>query len=395
MPYQLYLGFGINESIIDILYSIYNSNKLKILYVADSNTYKFLLNTAINNKSSIYVYDDLQLKPTLQNIHILINAFCSSNFDIIIGIGSGTISDICKYTSYLLHINYGIIATAPSMNGYTSANASIIGDNGLKSSYKAHIPLFVIVDFNIIIHAPMSLIAAGVADLFARSSIETDQFVSSLILNTHYHPNILKDIFKYEEKLLNNADKIINRDFNIIKILMIGLLVTGDYMAIMGGSSIASQGEHQIAHLMGSIFGYDNLHGHEIAVTILTNMRIQDRIIENLTNSKILFSFPDDDDFKRKLISVFNKNIPIKSMLEVFQRKKRQFQSLNDIDDIKITLPFIRHNNLHDFFQKLLLPIAPIDLGWNNKLYNEAVNYAFTVRDRNSCLDIAFFLGIK
>ncbi len=43
----------------------------------------------------------------------------------LVAVGSGTINDLCKYASALDGKPYAVFGTAPSMNGYTSANASI------------------------------------------------------------------------------------------------------------------------------------------------------------------------------------------------------------------------------------------------------------------------------
>ena len=42
------------------------------------------------------------------------------NTDLILAVGSGTINDLCKFISYKMKLDYMIIATAPSMDGYAS-----------------------------------------------------------------------------------------------------------------------------------------------------------------------------------------------------------------------------------------------------------------------------------
>nr|WP_233417523.1 iron-containing alcohol dehydrogenase [Wolbachia endosymbiont of Brugia malayi] len=56
-----------------------------------------------------------------------------------VAFGSSTVNDVCKYANYLEGKNYISFPTAASMNGYTSANASILVD-GYKKSFKAHLP---------------------------------------------------------------------------------------------------------------------------------------------------------------------------------------------------------------------------------------------------------------
>ena len=53
--------------------------------------------------------------------------------DVILGVGSGVINDICKILSNLTGKPYIIVATAPSMDGYASATSSMSRD-GVKVS---------------------------------------------------------------------------------------------------------------------------------------------------------------------------------------------------------------------------------------------------------------------
>ena len=53
-----------------------------------------------------------------------------------VGVGSGVINDIGKILSHTAGLPYAIVATAPSMDGYASATASVARD-GLKISLPA------------------------------------------------------------------------------------------------------------------------------------------------------------------------------------------------------------------------------------------------------------------
>jgi len=73
--------------------------------------------------------------------------------DIIIGIGSGVINDICKILSAAVQKPYIIIATAPSMDGYASATSSMTRD-ALKSSLPSRSADVIIGDTDILCKAP-------------------------------------------------------------------------------------------------------------------------------------------------------------------------------------------------------------------------------------------------
>ena len=62
------------------------------------------------------------------------------HFDSLIAVGSGTLNDLCKYVSHQRRRPYAVFPTAPSMNGYTTATASI-SQGGEKQSLPAPPPI--------------------------------------------------------------------------------------------------------------------------------------------------------------------------------------------------------------------------------------------------------------
>ena len=202
----------------------------------------------------------------------------AENSDLIVGIGSGTINDLCKLTSFNKKIPYVIFASAPSMNGYSSANASIMVD-GHKKSLPAHLPIAIFADLEILQNAPERLIKSGLGDSLCFSTCHFDWLLSHLILNTKFNREIFDLLAPYHQKLFF-------QEFSS-KNLIENLIVSGLGMYIAEGSYPASQGEHLVAHYLE--MKYPNLagksfHGEQIAVTTLTAAEIQEKILsqENL-----------------------------------------------------------------------------------------------------------------
>ena len=108
----------------------------------------------------------------------------AKEIDLIVGFGSGTINDLCKISSFKLNIPYIIFASAPSMNGYSSANASILV-KGHKKSLPAHLPLAIYCDLNILAAAPERLIKSGIGDSLCFSTCQFDWLLSHLILDSY------------------------------------------------------------------------------------------------------------------------------------------------------------------------------------------------------------------
>ena len=110
----------IEEGAINKIYDL-AADYSRIIVVADKNTYAVcgrkvaeLLKEKLQDK---LIFDDDLLIPDERAVGKL-NSFVSDATDLILGVGSGVIQDLCKYVSFNRNLPYFIAATAPSMDGY-------------------------------------------------------------------------------------------------------------------------------------------------------------------------------------------------------------------------------------------------------------------------------------
>ena len=97
-----------------------------ILLVADPNTYAVCgeqTEQLLGGKryETLILKRDGVLIPNEQAI-AEVEAKLTKDTDLIVGVGSGVIQDLCKYVSFGHKLPYAIICTAPSMDGYASKN---------------------------------------------------------------------------------------------------------------------------------------------------------------------------------------------------------------------------------------------------------------------------------
>ena len=78
-----------------------------------------------------------------------------------------------------------VIATAPSMNGYTSAAAALLSA-GVKVTTPARAPIACLFDLDVVAAAPQRMIAAGFGDLLSRAVSMADWRLSHRLLQTPY-----------------------------------------------------------------------------------------------------------------------------------------------------------------------------------------------------------------
>ena len=81
-------------------------------------------------------------------------AAMTSQDDMLLAVGSGTLNDVTKYVSARTGVPYVIAATAPSMDGYASTVAPTILD-GFKTTLPAVYPAAIVADVDILKDAPM------------------------------------------------------------------------------------------------------------------------------------------------------------------------------------------------------------------------------------------------
>lgn len=87
--------------------------------------------------------------------------------DYVLAVGSGSSMTSACMVSYRLGLEYGIVGTAPSMDGYASVVAPLIV-GGKKIVYDCTIARHIIIDLNVCAAAPYDMLLAGVGDMIAK-----------------------------------------------------------------------------------------------------------------------------------------------------------------------------------------------------------------------------------
>lgn len=381
---------------IDVLINEIGGFK-KILVVSDVNTKKAagqeffkLLNKKFDLKEVVLKNG---VEPEIKICEKIIKA--AKGFDFILAVGSGTINDICKYSSFKLRIPYAVFATAASMNGYASSTASIkIGK--FKTSLKAKLPAAIIVDLDVIKVAPKRLIASGFGDLMCRPSCQIDWFLSKLLVGTEFK-NAAFDITKdYEKWLLKNFNHFKKNEPKALEILMKALITSGISMHISGGSMPASQSEHLIAHNLEMLFpakAKKLLHGELVALTTLYSLALQNHILKEKPEIKI------KNISKSFFVKTFGKAEGSKAFAEYQAKIKELKGTQNKLRNLykKLEKEFQRisidEKVLRKMFGALSLPINNKKAGFTDKEFEKAAKTAGLIRNRFTFLDIDFLRG--
>jgi glycerol-1-phosphate dehydrogenase [NAD(P)+] len=367
----------------------------KFTVVSDKNTHEILggyIEKALGDKAYSVVFESGVL-PDIACVNKVVEATKTS--DAIIAVGSGTINDICKYASYLAKKPYAVFGTAPSMNGYSSANASIIVD-GHKKTLKAHLPTGIFLDLDILSAAPKRLIQSGLGDSLCRSTAQSDWLLSHLLLGTPYKTAPFELLSEYEPELFANSKALVKGDREIMELLAKTLVLSGFGMYICGGSYPASQGEHLIAHTMEVVYGDiipKTYHGEQIGVTTLTMARLQEDV---LAGAAPKLGAPDST-WKENIIKFYGAEIG-GHCIEEYAKKILTTEKCDEINhsieqnwgDIvaQINTVSIEVGVLRNILNRADCPLTAHELGWKKDKYKATIQHAKYMRDRFTFLDL-------
>jgi glycerol-1-phosphate dehydrogenase [NAD(P)+] len=201
--------------------------------------------------------------------------------DAILAVGSGTINDLAKVCSRTFGKPYLVCATAPSMNGYPSTNASLL-EAGLKVTRPAQAPAAILADLAILSAAPPAMIRAGLGDLLSQGTALVDWRLSNLVEGTSYCPAVAGLVAGSMQRASQAAAALNRREEPAIARLTEALILSGFSMVMAGQSSPASGAEHLISHyweMDAAARGRgESLHGAQVGVTCILTAELMVRL---------------------------------------------------------------------------------------------------------------------
>ena len=258
----------------------------RILLVADRNTYA-VCGDAVKEKLSFRLADTLiyatngVLVPN-ENALDELRSNVTENTDLIIGIGSGVINDLCKQVSYEHNLPYYIVATAPSMDGYASKGSALILD-GMKVTLNAGVPKAIIADVNVLKNAPFEMIQSGYGDIIGKYSCLNDWKLAGVVNGEYLCKYVMDATYEAVEKTVRLADGLAERDGDAVKALMEALVAVGILMAYVGNSRPASGSEHHMSHyfeIVGIVRGEEYFpHGIDVCFSAIDTAKIREKLL--------------------------------------------------------------------------------------------------------------------
>lgn len=275
----------IGENALDSLPAL-TKNYNNVLLVADNNTY-----AVCGKQVDEILAEKITARAILRREGVLvpneeaiaeIEAKLPCDCDLIVGVGSGVINDLCKIVSFKAGLRYFIVATAPSMDGYASKGSALILD-GMKVTLNANVPKAIIADVHVLANAPFPMIQAGYGDIIGKYSCLNDWRLSACVNGEYLCESVMNATYETVETTVKLADGVRNRDKEAIGALMEALVAVGILMAYVGNSRPASGSEHHLSHYF-EIVGIERKeeylpHGIDVCFSAVETAKIREKLL--------------------------------------------------------------------------------------------------------------------
>ena len=256
-----------------------------LLLVADENTFE-----AAGAETALLLGDKLKKSIVFPGDRLLVPDETAAaaveerltDVDMIVGVGSGVIQDLCKYVSHRAGIPYLVVATAPSMDGYASDGAAMIL-GGMKVTVPSGLPYALVADTAVLSAAPAAMIRAGYGDILGKYSALLDWRLSHLVTGEYFCSAVHDETLAIVERTVAAAHAIAARSREAIGLLTEALIDVGFLMSYVGSSRPASGSEHHLSHffeITGLVTGREYLpHGIDVACSTAVTAALRERLL--------------------------------------------------------------------------------------------------------------------
>ena len=296
----------------------------KLLVVSDPFTHKAMGEKIFKNLTGkVNVDEYIWEKPSssIEGVDHLREKL--KNYDGMIAVGSGTVSDSIKYATFLEKKNYSVFATTP-MNAYTTGTASI-AFNGIKKSLVAHYAQGVFFDLNVLSHCPKRLTAAAFADVICRTTAQVDWLMSHQLLNTEYKPIPYELLALYEQQMIDAAKEISEGKINALALLTRISAIMGLGTSFTQTTHVGSMGEHGVSHYIDMFAGDKHpgtSHGEQVGIATISISKLQNSILKKYQPPIITPTNIPEDEIIQKLGEPMMETIKKAMEPKIFDQKK-------------------------------------------------------------------------
>lgn len=380
-------------------------NYEKFFLIADENTSR-VLGERVHQAIQAQGWDVLYVVLDPEHLHTddfsitRVLASYDAQPRLFVAVGSGTITDITRFTSHRTRNSFVSFPTAASVDAYTSRNAPVtVG--GLKGSIYCHAPIAIFTDLQTICESPRFLTASGFGDSIGKYTSSSDWKYTHLIWGSDFDEDIYEHALHAARQTTNAIDGILQADPASMANMMDAQFESGFCMADFKDSSPASGGEHHIAHIWEMMYHWDGreglFHGNGVGVAVVIEARwyAQFRALSK-ADAKALLDKASVPDYETQKVQI-EKHLPLiaEELIEkdpIYMQlsdphklalvKERILEHWDEMQAIAENVPTAQQ--VIDWLQRMGAPTRPQELGLSDEQVRVALDYGLYLRERFS-----------
>ena len=383
----------------------------RALIVADQNTwrvageavYAYLQQAGVDCDEP-YIFTDEDLHAEWKFIEML-DAKLSATDAIAVAVGSGTINDLCKLSSYHCSRPYMCVATAASVDGYSSFGASITYKS-MKQTFTCPAPRAILADVGVMARAPREMTAAGYADLAAKIPAGAEWIIADFVGSEPIHPEAWYISQTDLKASLADPEGVAALKPEAIAPFVEGLMLSGFAMQAARSSRPASCTDHLFSHLWNmrdhKHNGVTPSHGFQVSVGTLMMCAMFDEMYKTdfttLDVDSCVKAWPSADEIRSRAEQLFAgeafAEMGITEMMAKYDdadEVRRQLQLVKDNWlDLKARLQeqCYTYDQMHRMLSIVGAPTKPEDVGITKEQMRADVPYVRHIRRRYNMMDL-------
>jgi glycerol-1-phosphate dehydrogenase [NAD(P)+] len=265
LPREVIVGKGTLNRVPEVVRRL--GIKGKALVVAGSKSYDIAGKAVCGflEQAELKV-DVLQIEAmSIKDLIIIEKRIEATRPQVLFGVGGGTIIDAAKISSCTQNIPFISIPTTVSHDGIASPLASIKGSDK-PYSILSQAPLAVIADTEVISRAPWRFVVSGCADVISKFTAVKDWKLAHSENNEYYGGYAASLALMSAKLVTENADLIVYRQDEGLRVLLEALISCGVAMSIAGSSRPCSGSEHLFSHALEMVKSNQAMHGEQCGV---------------------------------------------------------------------------------------------------------------------------------
>ena len=389
----------------------------RALVVADENTwraagevvYGYLLSAGVECEEP-FIFTDPHLHAEWRFIEMLDERLAKSDA-IPVSVGSGTINDLCKLCSYHQSRPYMCVATAASVDGYSSFGASITYKN-MKQTFTCPAPKAILADVGVMAKAPKEMTAAGYADLAAKIPAGAEWIIADFVGSEPIHDaawHISQDGLK---AALSDPEGVAALKPEAIAPFVEGLMLSGFAMQAARSSRPASCTDHLFSHLWNmrnhTYQGVTPSHGFQVSVGTLMMCAMFDQMYKSdftqLDVDAAVAAWKSAEEVRHEAEELFAgeafAELGVTEIMAKYDDKEEVRRQLNLVKanwpDLKAKLQ-AQCYTFDQMYRSLAIvgaPVKPEDVGISKAQMKADVPFVRHIRRRYNMMDLGLRAGL-